>query len=127
MVSVKFTLYFEDPYWVGLIEQTSENLIQMGRIVFGAEPSNAELKEFVLHRFSSVALRPVAESVSVPKRHRKVKEDSSRTKRSLEIYKNAMTTLKAERKASNKQQRIETEEKKFELLREKKRKKRQGH
>jgi hypothetical protein len=63
-----FTIFFEDPFWVGYLERTLDGKQFCGRIVFGKEPSNAELIEFLLYRFHEISLYPsTGESVhSVP-------------------------------------------------------------
>jgi hypothetical protein len=49
-----FTVYFENPFWVGLLESESEEGFVVAREVFGAEPSNAELLDFMLKGFASM-------------------------------------------------------------------------
>jgi Protein of unknown function (DUF2992) len=39
MASIQFTVFFEDPFWVGLIEESSNGELRIGRVVFGAERS----------------------------------------------------------------------------------------
>lgn len=46
-----FTIFFEDPFWVGVLESDDEGRLTAARHVFGAEPTNAELLEFMLYRF----------------------------------------------------------------------------
>jgi Skp family chaperone for outer membrane proteins len=45
----RFTLLFEDPFWVGYFERQDENGIQVAKFTFGAEPTSAELLAFI-HR-----------------------------------------------------------------------------
>jgi len=45
----RFTLLFEDPFWVGYFERQDENGIQVAKFIFGAEPTSAELLAFI-HR-----------------------------------------------------------------------------
>jgi hypothetical protein len=66
-----FTVFYEGPFWVGILESEDEGSLVVARHVFGAEPSNAELLGFMLDRFaamprSSQALSP-AESAALPK------------------------------------------------------------
>jgi len=46
-----FTVYFEGPFWVGVLESEDEGTITVARHVFGAEPGNAELLDFMLSGF----------------------------------------------------------------------------
>jgi hypothetical protein len=43
----RFTLTFEDPFWVGLFEREDEQGYSAARWVFGAEPRDAELYDLV--------------------------------------------------------------------------------
>ncbi len=43
----KCTIYFEDPFYVGIFERIDERGYSVARYVFGAEPSDAELLQFV--------------------------------------------------------------------------------
>lgn len=42
-----FTIYFEDPYWVGIIEQHVNGSYSAARIVFGSEPSDADILNYL--------------------------------------------------------------------------------
>ena len=69
----KLTIYFEDPFWVGIFERIENGKLSVCRVVFGAEPKDYEVWEFVLAnyhqlRFSpSVDVAPRKEAVN-PKR-----------------------------------------------------------
>jgi len=54
---MKLTIYFESPYWVGLLEEERDGLLYVGRHVFGAEPSDAEVYVFVLHGLVNLQAR----------------------------------------------------------------------
>ncbi|HUW41396.1 MAG TPA: YjdF family protein [Rectinemataceae bacterium] len=47
----QFTIYFEGPFWVGVLEVDEDGEFVVARHVFGAEPSNAQLLDFMLHRY----------------------------------------------------------------------------
>ena len=47
----RFTLLFEDPFWVGYFERQDENGIQVAKYTFGAEPTSAELLAFIHREF----------------------------------------------------------------------------
>lgn len=46
-----FTVYFEDPYWIGIIEQTVEGSYSAARIVFGSEPTDAQILAFLAENY----------------------------------------------------------------------------
>lgn len=45
----KLTVFFEDPFRVGVFEKLDGGLLETSRVVFGAEPKDMELFDFVLH------------------------------------------------------------------------------
>ena len=40
MVSVTFLVFFEEPFWVGVVERRENGLLCTARVVFGAQPSD---------------------------------------------------------------------------------------
>ncbi|MBQ3418081.1 MAG: YjdF family protein [Ruminococcus sp.] len=44
----KLTVYFEDPFWVGVFERTDGGKLSVCKVTFGAEPTDAEIYAFVL-------------------------------------------------------------------------------
>lgn len=53
------TIYFDGQFWCALILRHLQNQCFVGRYVFGAEPSNPRLIEWMLNEFSDVKLFPV--------------------------------------------------------------------
>lgn len=53
------TVYFDDPWWVGVIACEEAGALRVYRHVFGSEPSGEEVLAFVLHDFLPLTSRPV--------------------------------------------------------------------
>lgn len=70
----KCTVYFEDPYWVGVFERADENGCSVARFVFGGEPTEAELLQFVLSNFHTLCF-------SQPAAYQKMEEQEAGFKR----------------------------------------------
>jgi len=49
-----FTVFFDERFWVGVLESRDEGRLVVARHVFGPEPSNPELLDFMLHRFADM-------------------------------------------------------------------------
>lgn len=58
----KCTVYFEDPFWVGVFEHQDEAGYALARVVFGGEPSDAELLQFCKKNFSALDFKPADRS-----------------------------------------------------------------
>jgi hypothetical protein len=135
MVAV-FTVFFEDPFWVGILESEAEGRLEVARHVFGAEPSNAELLGFMLNRFADLP-RAVSRDRADPGRgpvnpKRAVREARRELARPVstkaqEALSAARSELKDERKASSAERRRELEARRFELRSEKRKRRRAGH
>ncbi len=70
------TVYFDGQFWIGLVECAEADQLRVARHIFGAEPSDIEVLNFVLNDVMSVAARatvavevePVVKVVHNPKR-----------------------------------------------------------
>lgn len=51
MVTIKATILFEKRFWVGTFERIDKEGYAVARHIFGAEPSDPEVHEFVLNYY----------------------------------------------------------------------------
>ena len=51
MATVKATIFFEKHFWIGTFERTDKEGYTVARHIFGAEPSDPEVHEFVLNHY----------------------------------------------------------------------------
>ena len=54
MVTIKASIFFENAYWIALIERTDKEGFAVASHVFGAEPSDQEIYQFVLEEYESL-------------------------------------------------------------------------
>jgi hypothetical protein len=57
----KFTVFFDDPFWVGVYERTDGDNLEAARIVFGPEPKDYEVYDFMLKNFYNLRFSPPVE------------------------------------------------------------------
>lgn len=50
-VSGSLTIFFEEPFWVGVFERVSENKLSVCKVTFGAEPKDYEVYGFILQNY----------------------------------------------------------------------------
>jgi hypothetical protein len=55
----KLTVYFDDPFWVGVFERIEDEKLSVCKITFGAEPKDYEILEFVLKYYSQLKFSPL--------------------------------------------------------------------
>ena len=134
-VSGKLTVFFEEPFWVGVFERVSEGKLSVCKVTFGAEPKDYEVYEFVLKnyyrlRFSSAVSTDVKEVGHNPKRvQREVWKQIQNTgigTKSQQVLKLQQEQLKTERKTVSREQREAEKQRQFELKQQKRKEKHRG-
>ena len=56
------TVFFEDPFWVGVFERTEQGGLSACRVVFGAEPKEQQVYELLLKKFCHLQFSPALPS-----------------------------------------------------------------
>ena len=134
-VSGKLTVFFEEPFWVGVFERVSEGRLSVCKVTFGAEPKDYEIYDFVLKnyyrlRFSPAVATDVKEAGRNPKRvQREVRKQVQNTgigTKSQQVLKLQKEQLKTERKTVSREQREAEKERRFELRKIKRKEKHRG-
>ena len=134
-VSGKLTVFFEEPFWVGVFERVSDGKLSVCKVTFGAEPKDYEVYDFVLKnyyrlRFSPAVATDVKEAGRNPKRvQREVRKQIQNTgigTRSQQALKLQQEQLKTERKTVGREQRELEKQWKFELKQQKRKEKHRG-
>jgi len=79
-MSLTLTVFFEDPFWVGVFERQNAVGLSVARVVFGAEPTNPELGEFISENFHRLRFSdPVsADQVEKPRGNPKRRQREAR-------------------------------------------------
>ena len=134
-VSGRLTVFFEEPFWVGVFECISEGKLSVCKVIFGAEPKDYEVYDFVLKnyyqlRVSSAVATDVKETGSNPKRiKREVRKQIQNTgigTKSQQALKLQQEQLKTERKTVSREQREAEKQRQFELKQQKRKEKHRG-
>lgn len=134
-VSGKLTVFFEEPFWIGVFERISEGKLFVCKVTFGAEPKDCEIYEFISKnyyqlRFSSAVAAEVKEAGRNPKRvQREVQKQVQNTgigTRSQQALKLQQEQQKIERKAVSREQREAEKQRQFELKQQKRKEKHRG-
>ena len=45
-VNGKLTVFFEEPFWVGIFERIEDGKLSVAKVTFGAEPKDYEVQEW---------------------------------------------------------------------------------
>lgn len=57
-MSITLTVFFAEPFWVGVLERQESNKLKVSKITFGAEPKDPEILSFLLNHWSSFVFSP---------------------------------------------------------------------
>ena len=134
-ISGKLTVFFENPFWVGIFENFENDNLSVCKVTFGSEPKEYEIYDFILKkfynlRFSNEMKSNFREKAKNPKRRqREIKKELQSKKflkKSEEILKLQYEENKKERKIKTKKEKELEKQRKFLLKQEKKKKKHRG-
>ena len=130
------TVYFEDPFWVGVFERIDDGKLSVCKVAFGAEPKDYEVWEFILQHYDELVFSPAVEIetrqiADNPKRRlrnaRKQTERSGIGTKSQQAIHLQREEMKMERHQISREQRAAEAQRRFEMKQMKKKEKRRGH
>ncbi|EHN13550.1 YjdF family protein [Clostridium sporogenes] len=134
---IKLTVLFDESFWIGIFEKQAQHKIQICRVVFGQEPKDYEVYDFILKNYYNLKF---SDPISIDKKH-KTKINPKRMQRKIKktVQKKGIGTKaqqalkldhenkKTERKIKLKENRENKKELKFQKRQEKKSQKKKGH
>lgn len=131
----KLTLYFDGQFWVGVFERTLNDKLSVSKVIFGAEPKDTELLDFILTRYESLLYSPNLENKIKPKHKnpkrllKEAKKESSmkcigtKSQQALKLQQEE----RKKRKQLTREERKEIQKKKYIQHQEKRKEKHKGH
>lgn len=134
-VSVRLTVFFDDPFWVGVFERVENGKLCACRVTFGAEPTDAQIWDFVLRNYfklkysAEVKIESKAEHKNPKRIQREARKQTEPTgigTKSQQILKLQYEESKAEAKKRSKELRELEKEQKFNLKQQKRKEKHRG-
>ena len=130
------TVFFDDPFWVGVFERSDDGKLSVCKVTFGAEPKDYEVWEFVLKHYDKLKFSPIVETdqrqaADNPKRRqRNAKKQLNRTgvgTKAQQALQKQREEMKLERKQNSRAQREEEKQRLFEMKQQKRKEKHRGH
>ena len=131
-VNGKLTVFFEEPFWVGIFERIEDGKLSVAKVTFGAEPKDCEVQEYIQKWYFSLKFSPVVENVVKDIKRNPKRMQREAKKQMLEIgigtkSQQALEQNKQERKEKSRKRKEAEEQRMFELKQRKKREKHKGH
>ena len=127
MTRSTLTVFFENPFWVGVYERVDGDRYEVCKITFGSDPKDYEVWDFLLKNWSKLKFSPPIKAERVEEReiHSKLQEPGIGTK-AQQALKLQHEQNKLERKTRSREQREAEKERQYELRQQKKRDKHRG-
>ena len=131
----KLTVYFEDPFWVGVFERLECGKLSACKVTFGGEPKDCEVWEFVLKyycrlKFSpSVDMAVKTEAAGPKRRQREAKRQTAasgigtKAQQALQLQREMQ---RSERQAVTREQREAEKQRRFAQKQQKRKEKPRG-
>lgn len=135
-METKLTIYFDEPFWVGVFEEYDSGKLSVCKITFGAEPTDAEVYSFILKYFNHLPfsspvkakLKPKADNPKRRQRNaRKQLEATGIGTKSQQALQKQREADKIERKQITRRQKEAEKQRQFELKQQKRKEKHRGH
>lgn len=131
----KLTVFFDEPFWVGVFERYKNGKLSAAKVTFGAEPKDYEVYEFILKRYYDLQFSPAVATVvkgskQNPKRiQRDIKKSLAKNgigTKSQQALKLQQEQNKLSRKAKSREEKQMEADSRFELKQRKKKEKHRG-
>ena len=133
---ISLTVFFEDPFWVGVFERIDDGKLSVCKVTFGAEPKDYDVWEFILQNYDRMVFSHAVETETKqtadnPKRRlRNVRKQTERRgigTKSQQALQLQREELKTEHRQISREQRDAEAQRRFEMKQLKKKEKRRGH
>ena len=135
-MKASLTVFFEDPFWVGVFERIEDGKLSACKVTFGAEPKDYDVWKYVLHHyyelvFSSAIETEIRLTADNPKRRsrnaRKQLENTGIGTKSQQALQRQREEMKTERRQISREEQEAEAQRRFEKKQVKKKEKRRGH
>lgn len=135
-VSAKLTVYFKEPFWVGIFERIEDGKLFVSKVTFGAEPKDYKVQEYIQKCYFSLKFSPAVDTVvkDIKRNPKRMQREAKKQMREKGIGTKSQQALKLQQEKNKQERKIRSRKKKeveklrmFELKQQKKRKKHKGH
>lgn len=140
MTTIKATIFFENRFWVGTFERTDKEGYSLARYIFGAEPTDPEIYDFVLNHYHELNFGELKEFTLEIKRKNpkrvqrevrremeKIKETTRPSTLAQDYMREELEKKKKEKKHKSSAEKQARKDEQFAIKQQKKKEKHQGH
>jgi hypothetical protein len=129
------TVFFEGSFWVGVFERVEDGKLSVCRVVFGSEPRDYEVWEFILKNYYSLKFSPAVDAVvkdgkvNPKRRQREARRQTTQAgigTKSQQALQLQREERKTECRRADREQKEAEKQRMFELKQQKRKKKHRG-
>ena len=134
-VTGKLTVFFEEPFWIGVFERVEGRKLSVCKVTFGAEPKEYEIQAYILKNYYRLKFSPAVE-VSIKKQAsnpKKIQREArkqtlvsgigTRSQQAIQLQREEMKTQRREKSRAEKKAELQ---RRFELKQQKRKRKHRG-
>lgn len=133
----RLTILFDQPFWVGVYERESQGRYEVCKLVFGPEPKDYEVYQYLLDNWGRLRFSPATQGASRETERRNPKrmqreiqrqtQDTGMGTKAQQALKLQQEAGKLERQACRRQKREDEQVRQFAIRTEKRKEKHKGH
>lgn len=140
MATIKATIFFEKRFWVGTFERTDKEGYAVARHIFGGEPSDPEIYEFVLKHYHELKfgelkelniqiqrMNPKRVQREVRREMEKMKETAKPSTLAQDYMREEIEKRKKERNSISSVEKQARKDEQFAIKQQKRKEKQRGH
>lgn len=128
-------VFFEDPFWIAIVERMEEGKLTACKIPFGAEPKDYEVYEFFLKHYDKLRFSPPVTAVMMDRKRnpKRIQREVRKQLSEIGMGTKSQQALKLqreqgimERKAVSREEREAEKQRQFDIRQQKKKEKHKG-
>ncbi|WDV46655.1 YjdF family protein [Clostridiaceae bacterium M8S5] len=134
---IKLTVYFENPFWIGVFQSIEHGNIRTCKVVFGAEPKDYEVYDFVLKNYYKLQFSKTIINAEVKTKKlnpKRIQREINKLRKQKGIATKAQQSIKLEQERRRIERKKKSSKEKeyrkkilFEKKKQKKKEKKKGH
>lgn len=134
-VSIQLIVLFEEPFWIGVFEKNENHFLSVSKVMFGAQPKDYEIYEWILKNYDYLKFSPAVKDVVKEKKRnpKRLQRDISELlskktigTKSQQALKLQHEEIKLQRNAFNKKNKQMERQRLFDLKQQKRKEKHKG-
>lgn len=133
---MELNVFFEDPFWIGLFYLRNDKNVYVERVVFGSEPQDGEIYNYVLYNYQKMSFKAVYhDDITVkPKNPKRMLRIIKKQNQNLRVGTKSMQALKKQHELNKQENKRSQKELKrikddylYQLKKQKRKARKRGH